>query len=73
MKSVVGVTGFEPATPTSRTLMASERGERDPMVSYEEFYAHARLAYDIQGAGHNAHVEDPRAVLGLIQVLLGAD
>jgi hypothetical protein len=31
--------------------------------------AHARPAYDIQGAGHNVHVEDPRAVLGLIEVL----
>jgi len=55
----------------ARVILA--RGERDPMVSYEELHAHARLAYDIQGAGHNAHVEDPRAVLGLIEVLLGAD
>jgi pimeloyl-ACP methyl ester carboxylesterase len=39
----------------------------------EELRAHARQAYDIPGAGHNAHVEDPRAVLGLIEGLLSAD
>jgi pimeloyl-ACP methyl ester carboxylesterase len=55
----------------ARVMLA--RGERDPMVSLEELRAHARLAYDIRGAGHNAHVEDPRAVLGLIEVLVNAD
>ena len=49
------------------------RGGRDPMVSLEELRAHASQAYDIAGAGHNAHVEDPRAVLGLIEALLSAD
>jgi pimeloyl-ACP methyl ester carboxylesterase len=49
------------------------RGERDPMVSLEELRAHARQAYDIPGAGHNVHVEDPRAVLGLIEPLLKID
>jgi pimeloyl-ACP methyl ester carboxylesterase len=43
------------------------------MVSFEELRAHARQAYEIPGTGHNAHVEDPRAVLGLIEVLLNAD
>jgi pimeloyl-ACP methyl ester carboxylesterase len=55
----------------ARVVLA--RGERDPMVSFEELRAHARQAYDIPGAGHNAHVEDPRAVLGLIEMLLSAD
>jgi pimeloyl-ACP methyl ester carboxylesterase len=55
----------------ARVILA--RGERDPMVSSEELRAHARLAYDIRGAGHNAHVEDPRALLGLIEALLNAD
>jgi len=49
------------------------RGERDPMVSLEELRTHARQAYDIPGAGHNVHVEDPRAVLGLIEPLLKRD
>jgi pimeloyl-ACP methyl ester carboxylesterase len=55
----------------ARVVLA--RGERDPMVSLEELRAHAHQAYDIPGVGHNAHVEDPRAVLGLIEVLLSAD
>ena len=55
----------------ARVVLA--RGERDPMVSFEELRAHARQAYDIPGTGHNAHVEDPRAVLGLIEMLLNAD
>lgn len=49
------------------------RGARDPMVSLEELRAHAPLAFDIPNAGHNAHVEDPDALLGLIDVLLSAD
>jgi pimeloyl-ACP methyl ester carboxylesterase len=49
------------------------RGERDPMVSLEELRAHARQAHDIPGTGHNAHVEDPRAVLELIEPLVSAD
>jgi pimeloyl-ACP methyl ester carboxylesterase len=49
------------------------RGERDPMVSLEELRAHARRAHDIPGTGHNAHVEDPRAVLELIEPLVSAD
>jgi pimeloyl-ACP methyl ester carboxylesterase len=55
----------------ARVILA--RGERDPMVSLEELRAHAHPAYDIRGAGHNAHVEDSRAVLGLIERLLSAD
>lgn len=59
------------AAAQARVVLA--RGERDPMVSLEELRAHAREAHDIPGTGHNAHVEDPRAVLGLIEVLLNAD
>jgi pimeloyl-ACP methyl ester carboxylesterase len=51
----------------------AERPARCYAVSLEELRAHARQAYDIPGAGHNAHVEDPRAVLGLIEALLSAD
>ena len=59
------------AAAQARVVLA--RGERDPMVSLEELRAHAREAHDIPGTGHNAHVENPRAVLGLIEVLLNAD
>ena len=49
------------------------RGERDPMVSLQELRAHAPLSYDIPGTGHSAHVEQPDALLALIDVLLSAE
>lgn len=54
----------------ARVVLA--RGERDPMVSLEELRAHTLQAHDIPGTGHNAHVENPRAVLGLIEGPLSA-
>lgn len=63
---------FASLASAAQAPLVLARGERDPMVSFEELRAHARTAYDIQGAGHNVHVEDPRAVLGLIEGLLGA-
>ncbi|HEY3852711.1 MAG TPA: hypothetical protein VGL87_17205, partial [Steroidobacteraceae bacterium] len=64
---------FASLASAAQTPLVLARGERDPMVSFEELRAHAHRAYDIRGGGHNAHVEDPRAVLGLIEGLLGAD
>ena len=64
---------FESLVSAAQARVMLARGERDPMVSLEELRAHAPLAHDIRGAGHNAHVEDPRAVLGLIEALLSAD
>jgi pimeloyl-ACP methyl ester carboxylesterase len=55
----------------ARVVLA--RGARDPMVSLEELRAHTRQAHDIPGAGHNVHVEKPRAVLELIDALVSAD
>lgn len=46
------------------------RGERDHMVKPDELRAHACEAIDIPGVGHNAHVEDPRAVATLLGRLL---
>jgi pimeloyl-ACP methyl ester carboxylesterase len=46
------------------------RGERDPMVSLQELRTHAQQAHSIPGAGHNVHVEDPAAVVALIEQLL---
>lgn len=45
------------------------RGQHDPMVSLAELSVHAPGAHDIPGAGHNAHVEEPRAVLALLEPL----
>ena len=58
------------ASAAPRILLA--RGERDPMVSVEELRMHAPWAHDIPGAGHNAHVEDPRAVVALLERLIAA-
>ena len=56
------------ASATAPVLLA--RGERDPMVSLEELGMHAAQARDIRGAGHNVHVEDPAAVVALLEQLV---
>jgi len=56
------------ASATVPVLLA--RGERDPMVSLRELRMHAPQACDIPGAGHNAHIEDPGAVVGLLEHLV---
>jgi pimeloyl-ACP methyl ester carboxylesterase len=55
------------ASATVPVLLA--RGERDPMVSLQELRMHAPQAREIPGAGHNAHIEDPRAVVVLLEQL----
>jgi pimeloyl-ACP methyl ester carboxylesterase len=42
------------------------RGEHDPMVSHEDLAALVLDPVTLPGLGHNAHVEDPAAVLGLL-------
>ncbi|TLY57984.1 MAG: alpha/beta hydrolase [Gammaproteobacteria bacterium] len=56
------------ASATVPVLLA--RGERDPMVSLQELRMHAPQSCDIPGAGHNAHLEDPGAVVGLLEHLV---
>jgi pimeloyl-ACP methyl ester carboxylesterase len=56
------------ASATASVLLA--RGERDPMVSLQELRTHAPQARDIAGAGHNAHIEDPGAVVALLEQLV---
>ena len=41
------------------------RGEHDPMVSHEQLAALVDDPVTLPGLGHNAHVEDPPAVLAL--------
>jgi pimeloyl-ACP methyl ester carboxylesterase len=50
--------------------LALARGARDPMVTAEELRAHAGDAHTIAGAGHNAHVEQPAAVVALLERLI---
>ena len=52
-----------------RVLLA--RGEHDAMVSIEELRAHRGDTVVIAGAGHNAHAEQPDAVVTLLEPLLG--
>src|SRR5215831_7278382 len=56
------------ASATAPVLLA--RGERDAMVSLEELGMHAAQARDIPGAGHNVHVENPAAVVALVDQLV---
>ncbi len=56
------------ASATAPVLLA--RGARDPMVSLQELRAHTSQAHDIPGAGHNAHIEDPPAVVALLEQLV---
>jgi pimeloyl-ACP methyl ester carboxylesterase len=41
------------------------RGEHDPMVSHEQLADLVSDPVTLAGLGHNAHVEDPAAVLAL--------
>jgi pimeloyl-ACP methyl ester carboxylesterase len=56
------------ASATAPLMLA--RGERDPMVSLQELRTHAPQARDIPGAGHNAHIENPGAVVALLEQLV---
>ena len=53
---------------TCRVILA--RGEHDPMVTLAELTAHAAEAVDLTGRGHNAHVEDPGAIVDLCERLM---
>lgn len=53
---------------TARLVLA--RGERDPLVTEEQLRAHAGHVHSIAGAGHNAHVEQPAAVVALLERLI---
>ncbi|MEH0936229.1 alpha/beta fold hydrolase [Micromonospora psammae] len=46
------------------------RGEHDPMVSETQLAAYGVPVVTLPGLGHNAHVEDPAAVLGLLDPYL---
>jgi len=56
------------ASAHTRILLA--RGEHDPMVSSADLRLHTEDTYEIRGAGHNAHVEKPDEVVGLLAGLL---
>ena len=43
------------------------RGEHDPMVSHEQLAVLVPAPVTLPGLGHNAHVESPETVLGLLR------
>jgi pimeloyl-ACP methyl ester carboxylesterase len=64
---------FRVGVPDMTALLAATtcpvvlaRGEHDPMVSHEELAALVPDPVTLPGLGHNAHVEDPAAVLALL-------
>ncbi len=46
------------------------RGEHDTMVGTAELRRHCRDPYEVVGAGHNAHVEKPAEIVGLLERLV---
>ena len=69
-----GVAGapFDSLVTSARTRMLLARGERDSMVLTTELRAHAADAVEIAGCGHNAQVENPEAIVDLLQRLIAS-
>ncbi len=63
---------FHSLIASSTAAIRLARGEHDPMVSLQELRRHDAQARDIVGVGHNAHIQDPAAVLALLAELEGA-
>jgi hypothetical protein len=51
----------------SRASVVLARGKHDPMVTHDQLAQLAGSALTLAGLGHNAHVEDPAAVIGLLE------
>ena len=62
---------FDSLAKSARARVILARGERDPMVSTAELRAHASQAVELAGCGHNAQVENPHAIVDLLQGLIG--
>jgi pimeloyl-ACP methyl ester carboxylesterase len=67
-----GVAGAPFASLAASTVaaMVLARGERDAMVSDAELRLHCQDTHEIVSAGHNAHVEKPGEIVGLLERLL---
>ncbi|HVN46963.1 MAG TPA: alpha/beta hydrolase [Steroidobacteraceae bacterium] len=60
---------FASLAASARVPVRLARGAADHMVSLGELRAHDPQARELPGTGHNAHIEDPAAVLALLQEL----
>jgi pimeloyl-ACP methyl ester carboxylesterase len=67
-----GVAGaeFAPLASGAAARLMLARGEHDAMVTEAELREHAPDVHSICGAGHNAHVEQPAAVIALLESLM---
>ena len=61
---------FDSLVKSARARVILARGERDSMVSTGELRAHASEAVELPGFGHNVHVENPDAIVDLLQKLM---
>ncbi len=68
----IRVPSFAALLDDARCPVCIARGERDPMVGRAELSALRPDAVELARRGHNAHVEDPAAVVTLIERLIGA-
>jgi len=68
----VEVPPFAALLAAVRCPVLAARGERDPLVSSTELRTAAPRAVDVAGLGHNLHVEDPAALVALIDRLRAA-
>jgi pimeloyl-ACP methyl ester carboxylesterase len=58
---------FDSLAASARARVILARGERDPMVATAELRAHSSEAVEIAGCGHNVQVENPAAIVDLLQ------
>ncbi len=63
---------FTSLAGSAQARLVLARGEGDPMVSTAELRLHCQEAHELAGAGHNAHVEKPAEIVGLLEKLLQA-
>lgn len=62
----VGVPDMARLLAAARCPVVLARGEHDPMVAHQQLAELPAEAVTLLGLGHNAHVEDPAAVLALL-------
>ena len=61
---------FASLAASAQTRLVLARGEHDAMVSTAELSLHCRDTYEIATVGHNAHVEKPDEIVGLLERLV---
>jgi pimeloyl-ACP methyl ester carboxylesterase len=67
----VGAPDMAGLMSAARGSILLARGEHDPMVSHDQLADLDPAAVSLPGLGHNAHVEDPGAVIRLIEPYAG--